>query len=343
MIYFRYKKKCMIPVILLFIMLPYAVFSQIVIGTTEQPHPGAVLELKSPDKGFLGPRVALKSIWDKLTVPDYTDGLLVFNTEDSDTDIPVGDRVKSNKYYYWSTDRWIQVVGRQTLIENIEQALSNLGVPRPAIFSLNGNQHIFVHDPLDDNLRLYTDMLGVINLLEGVLPNATTNFAYLPLKERVNYTSETVKLDSVSIGGNKKKFFITFQPGIYSIVFTYEFIPADTSGSQYRPGHDGCYSATYFMRFPVNIINNNGTITTGSTRVESNCYHGPGTIPPTYREGRYADHGNTINYVAVLLTETVWDVAFGTGYGDDNCNGKAGLSMPNRSTFLYISRLGDAS
>ena len=94
------------------------------------------------------------------------------------------------------------------------------------------------------------------------------------------------------------------------------------------------------MRFPVTIVNNDGSITSGSTRVESNCYHGYGSYKQG--EGNYTDHGNTISYVAVLLTETVWDFAFGTGYGDTECNGKKGLSMPNRSTFLYISRLGDA-
>jgi hypothetical protein len=228
------------------------------------------------------------------------------------------------------------------MVENIEQALANLGIPRPAIFTLNGQQRLFIRDPLNEGWTMYPEMLGVVNLLKGIMPDADVNYAYLPLKERVNYTSGTVKLDSVIVSGNKKKFSITFQPGIYSLVFTYEFIPADTAGPGiYPPGPDRCYSATYFMRFPVTIINDNGTITSGTTRVESNCYHGPGTYLP--REGRYADHGNTISYVAVLLTETVWDIALGTGYGDDYCNGAEGFSMPNRSTFLYVSRLGDAN
>lgn len=328
-------------IFLLSVILPCTSFSQVTIGALDEPHPSAVLELKTSDKGFLGPRVALTDIWDKTTVPNYTDGLLVFNINDSNTEVAVGDRVVANKYYYWSTDRWIQVVGKQTMVQNIEQALANLGIPRPAIFSLNGKQHIFTHRPVSEKDAIYPDMLGVINPLEGIFPTSNPNYTYLPLKERVNYTSGTVKLDSTIISGGKKKFFLTFQPGIYSIIFTYEFIPADTAGSQYSPGHDACYSATYFMQFPVNIKNDDGTISSGLTRIESNCYHGPGAVPPIFKEGRYADHGNTISYVAVLLTETVWDFAFGTGYGDDNCNGKAGLSMPNRSTFLYISRLGD--
>ncbi|MDU1891225.1 MAG: hypothetical protein E6767_11085 [Dysgonomonas sp.] len=337
----QYQKRL---IMLLFIVLPCTISSQITIGELEEPHPSAVLELKTTDKGLLAPNVALSDIWDKKTVPNYTDGLLVYNTADSDTEIAVGDRVKAGKFYYWSKDRWIQVVGRQTMIENMEQALANLGIPRPAIFTLNGNQKLFCYDPFNAGWVLYHNMLGVINPLEGVFPDSQPNYAYLPMKERVNYTSGTVKLDSAIVrinNVNKKKFFITFQPGIYSLIFTYEFIPADTAGSQYKPGHDECYSATYFMQFPVNIVNPDKTITTGLTRVESNCYHGPGYR--INREGRYADHGNTISYVAVLLKETVWDIALGTGHGDTNCNGKAGLSMPNRSTFLYVSRLGDAN
>lgn len=331
------KVKILIIAVIIVLLLP-VVNAQITIGSLAPPHSSAVLELKSSDRGFLGPQVNLKDIWDKEAVPNYTDGLLVLNINDSDKNIPVGDRVKSGQYYCWHADRWVEVVVRKTLTENIEQTLSMKGIPRPAIFSLNGNQYIFSHDPVGGGSFKYDNMLGVINLMEGVQPNQT---AYLPLKERLNYTSENVILDSVTVDGNKKKFTITFQPGIYSIIFTYEFIPADTAESgQYDPGNDTCFSATYFMQFPVNIKNNDGSISTGLTRVESNCYHGPGYYK--YKEGRYADHGNTISYVAVLLTETVWDVAFGTGYGDDSCNGKAGLSMPNRSTFLYISRMGDA-
>lgn len=329
--------KC--PIIGLIILFIFPTLdAQVTIGSLDPPHSSAVLELKASNKGFLGPQVHLTDIWDKVTVPDYTDGLLVLNMNDSDQDIPYASRVKSGKYYYWSGDRWIELVATKALTENIEQTLSMKGIPRPAIFILNGKQHIFSHDPVGSGNDKYDNMLGVINPLKGIGEDQSV---YLPLAERVNYTSGTVVLDSVNIDGNKKKFTITFQPGIYSIIFTYEFVPADTAeNGQYDPGSDYCWSAVYFMQFPVNIRNSNGTISTGLTRIESNCYHGPGKWK--YKEGRFADHGNTISYVAVLLTETVWDVAFGTGSGDAACNGYGGFSMPNRSTFLYISRMGDA-
>lgn len=330
------KNKIVFIGIIIVLMLPI-VNAQVTIGSLDPPHPSAILELKASDKGFLGPQVSLTDIWDKVTVPDYTDGLLVLNIHDSDNNIPIGERVKSGKYYYWYDDRWIELVVRKTMTENIEQTLAMRGIPRPAIFSLNGRQQIFSYDPVGSGSEKYDNMLGVINFLEGVGPNES---AFLPITERLNYTSGTVVLDSVNLHGNKKKYTIKFQPGIYSIIFTYEFVPADTAErGQYNPGENGCFSAIYFMQFPVSIKNNDGSISTGLTRIESNCYHGPG-IEKDF-EGRYADHGNTITYVAVLLTETVWDVAFGTGYGDDLCNGREGLSMPNRSTFLYISRMGD--
>ncbi|GEM_PF-1314686 len=334
--------KITISIIAIILSLPI-VNAQVTIGSEDPPHPSAVLELKSSDKGFLGPRVNLKSTRDTETVPNQTDGLLVLNMHDSANDVPIEEKVKSGKYYYWSENKWVELVVTKTLTENIEQTLSFKGIPRPAIFTLNGTQHIFNHDPVrepNQPERTYVNMLGIINPLEGVAKN---NFTYLPLAERVNYTAGTVRLGSVDIGGGKKKYTITFQPGIYSIIFTYEFVPADTAKEGdvvYSPGSDYCWSAVYFMQFPINIKNSDGTISTGLTRVESNCYHGPGKW--INREGRYCDHGNTISHVAVLFKETVWDFAFGTGNGDAACNGKAGLSMPNRSTFLYISRMGDA-
>jgi len=324
-------------IVITIVSLWTAANAQVTIGSLDPPHHSAVLELKTSDKGFLGPQVNLIDIWDKATVPNYTEGLLVLNMHDSEQDIPFGSRVRSGKYYYWSVDRWIELVATKTVAENIEQTLSQKGIPRPAIFTLNGKQHIFSHDPVGSGNDKYDNMLGIINPLKDVLANQSV---YLPLRERLNYTSGTVVLDSVNLGGNKKKFTLTFQPGIYSIIFTYEFVPADTAESgQYPRGSDYCFSAVYFMQFPVNIKNDNGTISTGLTRIESNCYHGPGTYKAG--EGRYADHGNTISYVAVLLTETVWDIAFGTGHGDNYCIGTQGFSMPNRSTFLYISRMGD--
>lgn len=330
------KNKIPITCIILIMLLPLA-NSQVTIGSHDPTHPSAVLELKSPDKGFLAPRVNLTNIWDKVTIPNYTNGLLVLNMNDSDEDIPMADRVKSGKYYYWLEDKWVEMIVKKNMTENIEQTLSMKGIPRPAIFSLNGNQYIFSYDPVGDGSGKYDNMLGIINPLKGVAPNEKT---YLPLSERLNYTSGMVVLDSTDLGGGKKKYAIIFQPGIYSIIFTYEFVPADTAGKDIVPGHDRCFSAVYFMEFPVNIKNTDGSISTGLTRIESNCYHGPGTYK--WKEGRFADHGNTITYVAVLLTETAWDVTFGTGFGDDYCNGYGGFSMPNRSTFLYISRMGDA-
>ncbi len=324
-------------IIILAVFLYSSAISQVTIGSVDSPHPSTVLELKAGDKGFLAPRVNLIDIWDKVTVPQYVDGLLVLNMNDSGNEIPLSYRVKAGKYYYWHTDRWVEMVVKNTLTENIEQTLSLKGIPRPAIFTLNGTQRIFAKDPVNPGgSGYYPNMYGVINPLAGISVNQE---AYLPLAERVNYTAGTVQLNSVNIGGGKTKYTITFQPGIYSIIFTYEFVPADSAEGNHQAGADNCYSAVYFMKFPVTIKNSDGTVTSGLTRVESNCYHGLGWSNPG--EGRYADHGNTISYVSVIHTEFVWDFAFGTGNGDTACNGKEGLSMPNRSTFLYISRMGD--
>ncbi|MDR2954276.1 MAG: hypothetical protein LBV43_04270 [Prevotella sp.] len=64
------------------ISLPYVLSAQVAIGALDAPHSSAVLELITEERGFLGPQVALKDIWDKETVPNYTDGLLVLNMND---------------------------------------------------------------------------------------------------------------------------------------------------------------------------------------------------------------------------------------------------------------------
>lgn len=65
-------KKCYI--ILMGIMISFASFAQVGIGTTN-PDPGAILDLSSSTKGFLAPRVA-----DHTLVTPVADGLLVYDT-----------------------------------------------------------------------------------------------------------------------------------------------------------------------------------------------------------------------------------------------------------------------
>jgi hypothetical protein len=82
-----------------------AVFSQVIIGSTENPHPAAILDLQSTDKGLLLPRVSLTDVSTFLQTSSDPDkataaGLLVFN---DGTNLDAG-------IYIWTGSKWKAVL-----------------------------------------------------------------------------------------------------------------------------------------------------------------------------------------------------------------------------------------
>ena len=65
------------------------------------PNPSAMLEVKSSNKGFLPPRVALAGTTDVSTISSPVAGLLVYNTSNTN-DVTPG-------YYYYGGSSWIKV------------------------------------------------------------------------------------------------------------------------------------------------------------------------------------------------------------------------------------------
>jgi uncharacterized protein (TIGR02145 family) len=69
-----------------FLMLAFLIVSaasmnaQVLIGTGDNPHPSAILELQSNNLGLLFPRVTLQSTEDEATITDPVAGLTVYNT-----------------------------------------------------------------------------------------------------------------------------------------------------------------------------------------------------------------------------------------------------------------------
>lgn len=84
----------------LFISLALAVgslsFAQVGINT-EVADPSAMLEVKAAKKGFLPPRVVLKSINDSNTILSPAKGLIVYNTNNNPQHIPEGLYVNTGK------------------------------------------------------------------------------------------------------------------------------------------------------------------------------------------------------------------------------------------------------
>jgi len=75
--------------------------AQVTIGSLDAPAKGAVLELKSDTLGFLPPRVALKQLDLPDPLPVHQQGMVVFNTNLTDS-LQVG-------FYYNSGMRWIHL------------------------------------------------------------------------------------------------------------------------------------------------------------------------------------------------------------------------------------------
>jgi hypothetical protein len=98
------KKVTVIAILALFIFSAKFSFSQSVGINTSTPNPSAALDIQSPNKGILIPRVALQSPTDVATVPNPVEGLMVFNTN-STTDLVTG-------YYYFRGGRWIEIINR---------------------------------------------------------------------------------------------------------------------------------------------------------------------------------------------------------------------------------------
>lgn len=85
-------------------MLSIATFAQVGIGTNT-PDASSMLEVKSTNKGFLPPRVALTATNSSAPVTAPTAGLLVYNTASAGTtpyDVSPG-------YYYWSGAAWFKL------------------------------------------------------------------------------------------------------------------------------------------------------------------------------------------------------------------------------------------
>ena len=87
------------------------VWGQVTIGSDAEPHPGAILDLQSTDKGLLLPCVPLKSdaSWFSLSFGSETDtvavktsaaGMIVYNTAETQSDEGI---------YLWNGNEWLAV------------------------------------------------------------------------------------------------------------------------------------------------------------------------------------------------------------------------------------------
>ena len=104
----------MIKIYLIFAFLMcHVAFSQVGIGTSNIDA-SAVLHLNSKDKGLLLPRVALKSTDDITTIPNPTNGLMVYNTDNSTASIEKNKKVFANLVYTYNGTVWQTLMSDNT-------------------------------------------------------------------------------------------------------------------------------------------------------------------------------------------------------------------------------------
>ncbi len=292
-------------VMIMFLVTFGNVSGQVTIGSDAPPHESAVLELISPNKGFLAPRVKLNSSTDNTKINNPADGLLIFNTTNSESSVPDNEKVVANKYYYWSAalSKWVEIIDQDVLENSIENALAGLGVPRPAIFKVSGS------DNITGGGTGITDILYNVDYGQKIK---------IPFIEEVNKIPEFVTLGT-DIDGFAT---VTFKPGVYSIVFSFKFIASSTAPN--------CTNSSYFMEFPLDLA-------AGDDRARIHC-----NVPhATYANGH---HAGSISYVAKLNVDNIWTIMFGPGQAGNclsNYKGTRGYALANEGSFLYILRIGD--
>ena len=109
--------------IILFLLSFSVLNAQTGIGTTA-PNASAKLEVASPDKGFLPPRVALtatNSFTPIVGTSASATGLLIYNTATAGT---APNNVVPG-YYYWNGSNWVQISGG-IIIDNSKSSSFNL-------------------------------------------------------------------------------------------------------------------------------------------------------------------------------------------------------------------------
>ncbi len=296
--------------------------AQVTIGSGDSPHEAAVLELKSNDRGFLGPRVQLIDYSNPYPIQNPAVGLLVFNIADHITE---DESILGQRFYYWTGDKWNEFIYEEMLEDEINDILKELGIPRSAVFHLNGADKIDNRNPSKPVLGMFDVMKGA-DLGEG---------RELILKETVNETNGDVRLQTYRLPNDTRDYAqLVFKPGTYSITFAYQFIPSVNASPRSTIPQQKCTASSYFMDFPLEST----TIKNDRARIHNVAYHD---------RQRNGHHGGSISYVVRIQdAQRIWWIKLGAGQSGINCNDDndlaiEGFSLMNENTFFLISRIGD--
>ncbi len=111
-------------IFILQVLLSVTAFSQVGINTNS-PHSSASLDVVSPSKGILYPRIALLNNTDQVTVLSPAKGLVVYNTN---TSAAGSNQVLKDNLYFWNGVYWNRVINDQDVYDSI----ASLKIPKLA-------------------------------------------------------------------------------------------------------------------------------------------------------------------------------------------------------------------
>jgi len=132
------------------------------IGTTA-PHPSAILDVQSPNKGVLIPKINLITLSAAIPVTSPAIGLLIYNTNNS-----IGEDTEASGFYFWTGTSWEKVT------------TSNKGaVPKDGIIEFENKQAVPGFTYIGYAFSDYVEKIGVGTGDWQAIPAIATNNATL--------------------------------------------------------------------------------------------------------------------------------------------------------------------
>jgi hypothetical protein len=183
--------------ILFFFFLSYAE-AQVGIGTNT-PNASAMLDIESPDKGVLIPRIALINTTDNTTITNGNVlGLVVFNTA-TRNDVSPG-------FYYWNGTQWLKFIttasgssivgaanglgvsGSDVVLGGSLNAATTITTTNTNTLSLQGLQN---GNPATDQLVSINPITGVLTKTSGTTLVEQSEVVYMATNGQVQFDTPT--------------------------------------------------------------------------------------------------------------------------------------------------------
>lgn len=166
--------------VLIFFVFTYSIVkAQIGIGTTT-PHPSAILEVSSSDKGFLLPRLTLVQR-DNILSPSV--GLMIYNLDD-------------HCINFRSSSAWVNICG------DSDSSPSNGSSNIPEGFYLQANSTIYISSVYDDNYFPYTPPTNVANTNTSVNPDLIPESVTIDYQGELSTTGITLEIPYLIFGAS---------------------------------------------------------------------------------------------------------------------------------------------